>query len=76
MHNKSLPSIVFSTEIIKVAFSARDWPLCSVELKSNMYAARDSETCVRRSNLQNNITPVKVCDQLSDYNVYYFLEPR
>lgn len=53
-----------------------DWPLCSVELKSNMYAARDSETCVRRSNLQNNITPVKVCDQLSDYNVYYFLEPR
>ena len=29
------------------------WPLCSVELKASMYAAKGSETCVRRYNLFN-----------------------
>lgn len=51
------------------------WPLCSVELKANMYAAKDSETCVRRSNLFN-ITPLPVCDQLADNNILYFVKPR
>jgi len=53
-----------------------EWPLCSVELKSNMYAAVDSQTCMRRSNIMNNITPVKVCDPLSDNNIFFFLKPR
>ena len=51
------------------------WPLCSVELKASMYAAKDSETCVRRSNLFN-ITPLTVCDALSDSNIVYFAAPR
>jgi len=53
-----------------------DWPLCSVELKSNMYAAVDSETCMRRSNIMNTITPVRVCDPLSDNNIIFFLKAR
>ena len=27
------------------------WPLCSVEMKAHMYGAKDSQTCLRRSNL-------------------------
>ena len=63
-----------------------------------MYAAKDSETCVRRSDLANiimivimiimiiivlivrsnlfNITPLTVCDALSDSNIVYFAKPR
>jgi len=51
------------------------WPLCSAELKGNMYAAKDSETCIRRSNLFN-ITPLTVCDALSDSNTVYMAKAR
>ena len=51
------------------------WPLCSMELKSNMYGAKDSQTCIRRSNLFS-ITPLTVCDPLSDNNIHYFVTPR
>ena len=51
------------------------WPLCSVELKGNMYAAKDSQTCIRRSNLFN-ITPLTVCDPLSDSNTMYWVRCR
>ena len=51
------------------------WPLCSVELKGNMYAAKDSQTCIRRSNLFN-ITPLTVCDPLSDSNTSYWARCR
>jgi len=51
------------------------WPLCSVELKGNMYAAKDSQTCIRRSNLFN-ITPLTVCDPLSDSNTVYWARCR
>jgi len=51
------------------------WPLCSMELKANMYGAKDSQTCIRRSNLFN-ITPLTVCDPLSDNNIHYFVSPR
>ena len=51
------------------------WPLCSLELKSNMYGSGDSQTCLRRSSLFS-ISPVRVCDPLSDDNIHYFLSPR
>ena len=51
------------------------WPLCSIELTSNMYGASDSVTCLRRSSLFS-ISPVRVCDPLSDDNIHYFLSPR
>ena len=51
------------------------WPLCSLELKSNMYGSGDSVTCLRRSSLFS-ISPVRVCDPLSDDNIHYFLSPR
>ena len=52
-----------------------NWPLCSLELSSNMYAAGDSQTCLRRSGLFS-ISPVTVCDPLSDDNIHYFVKPR
>jgi len=55
--------------------SPLSWPLCSMELKANMYGAKDSQTCIRRSNLFN-ITPLTVCDPLSDNNIHYFVSPR
>ena len=51
------------------------WPLCSLELSSNMYGSGDSVTCLRRSSLFS-ISPVRVCDPLSDDNIHYFLSPR
>ena len=51
------------------------WPLCALELSSNMYAAKDSETCLRRSALFN-LSPVSRCDSLSDDNIHYFVSPR
>jgi len=53
-----------------------DWPLCAVELTSAMYAAKDSETCWRRSTMVNSLTPQRFCDPLSDNNIFYFLSPR
>ena len=49
------------------------WPLCSVEMKANMHAATDSETCYRRSHLNNNLEPVQFCDPLADKNIHYSL---
>lgn len=53
----------------------RQWPLCSAELKSVMWAAKDSETCMRRSKLITSLTEVKTCDPLSDKNVLTTLFP-
>merc|ERR1711976_973747 len=40
-----------------------------------MYASHSSETCLRRSDLFS-ISPVQVCDPLSDDNLHYFVSPR
>ncbi|XP_052272818.1 nicastrin-like isoform X2 [Dreissena polymorpha] len=50
--------------------SARDYPLCAVELKDRMDGAKDSETCIRRTRHQLNLEPQGYCDPLGDYNVY------
>ena len=41
-----------------------------------MHAAMDSETCVRRSNLQNSLEPPHFCDPLSDVSLHYFVTSR
>ena len=33
--------------------------LCAIEMEAFMLAAKDSETCIRRSNLVNNLKPRK-----------------
>ncbi|TRY74891.1 hypothetical protein TCAL_04514 [Tigriopus californicus] len=54
--------------------SARDWPLCAVELDAHMYSAVSTETCLRRSNLVNTLNPVKFCDELGDFSYFTFLK--
>ncbi|KAF4525430.1 hypothetical protein B566_EDAN004173 [Ephemera danica] len=49
--------------------------LCAMELSSYMYAAKDSETCIRRSNMYTNLHPVKHCDALGDRNIWMTLFP-
>ncbi|KAJ0181165.1 hypothetical protein K1T71_003250 [Dendrolimus kikuchii] len=51
-------------------------PLCSVQLNSFMFAAVNSEVCLRRSATSALLSPTKVCDPLGDNNVYYSLFPR
>jgi len=51
------------------------WPACSLELKGNMYAAKDSSTCLRRSQLFT-LTPVTRCDGLSDDSLHYTVKAR
>lgn len=51
-------------------------PLCSVQLNSFMFAAVNSEICLRRSATSALFTATKVCDPLVDNNVYYSLFPR
>ncbi|KAL5020567.1 hypothetical protein ScPMuIL_003459 [Solemya velum] len=48
---------------------ARDYPLLAIEMKDAMDAAKDSQTCIRRSNLVVNLNPLKYCDPLGDQNV-------
>jgi len=52
------------------------WPLCSVQMGANMHAAVNSETCIRRSNLQNSLEPPHFCDPLSDVSLHYFVTER
>ncbi|XP_076458023.1 nicastrin-like [Babylonia areolata] len=48
---------------------ARTYPLCAIQLVSAMTAAKDTQTCVRRSNLITNLNPFVFCDPLGDKNV-------
>ncbi|VVC32764.1 Hypothetical protein CINCED_3A001406 [Cinara cedri] len=52
-----------------------DRSLCALELKSHMYAAVDSKTCMRRTQMTyQNIRPIKFCDPLGDKNIYWSLK--
>ncbi|XP_013790954.1 nicastrin-like, partial [Limulus polyphemus] len=55
--------------------SDQKWPLCAAEMKSVMLAAKDTETCMRRSNLAANLNPIQYCDPLSGRNVVMTLFP-
>lgn len=50
--------------------------LCSIQLNSFMFAAINTEVCMRRSATSTIVTTTKVCDPLGDQNVYYSLFPR
>ncbi|KAK6634075.1 hypothetical protein RUM44_004683 [Polyplax serrata] len=50
--------------------------LCAVELTSHMLAAVDSRTCIRRSSMINNLTPMRYCDPLLGLNIHLPLYPR
>ncbi|KAJ2946436.1 hypothetical protein O0L34_g12478 [Tuta absoluta] len=51
-------------------------PLCSLQLNSFMFAAVNTNVCMRRSASSALLTANKVCDPLGDHNVYYSLFPR
>lgn len=50
--------------------------LCSIEIKSLMSAAGNTETCIRRSNTMQNLAAVKYCDPLQGKNIYGTLFER
>ncbi|XP_020902624.1 nicastrin [Exaiptasia diaphana] len=54
--------------------SVPDYPLCAVELKDFMFAAKDTPTCIRKSKVPNP-TQNQFCDPLGDYNVWGTLYP-
>ncbi|XP_065351509.1 nicastrin [Cloeon dipterum] len=50
--------------------------LCAMEMQAFMIAAKDSETCIRRSNMINNLNPMRYCDPMGDRNVWATLFAR
>ncbi|XP_037912162.1 nicastrin [Hermetia illucens] len=50
--------------------------LCSIQVNSFMSAAVNSEVCIRRTGVFNNLTPTKFCDPLQGRNIYTTLFPR
>lgn len=50
--------------------------LCSIEIKSFMSAAVNSEVCMRRTKFFNNLSNTRFCDPLFGKNVYSSLFPR
>ncbi|XP_044763682.1 nicastrin [Coccinella septempunctata] len=53
----------------------RDRSLCSVQMNSFMYGAKNTPTCIRRSNIATNLNPMRVCDPLGDKNIWATLFP-
>ncbi|KAL3270672.1 hypothetical protein HHI36_021200 [Cryptolaemus montrouzieri] len=53
----------------------RDRALCSIQLNSFMYGAKNTPTCIRRSNIATNLNPMRVCDPLGSKNVWASLFP-
>ncbi|XP_012263929.2 nicastrin isoform X2 [Athalia rosae] len=49
--------------------------LCAIEMRSFMYSAVDSETCIRRSMPRINFNPPQFCDPLGDRNIHWPLAP-
>ena len=50
------------------------YPLCGIEIKDFMFAAKDTPTCKRKSEMANPIWST-YCDPLGDYNVFGTLYP-
>ncbi|XP_045626473.1 LOW QUALITY PROTEIN: nicastrin [Procambarus clarkii] len=54
----------------------RSWPLCCMELKSNMFGTTNTEVCVRRRAIAASVfQPVNFCDPLYDYNIWGTVKP-
>lgn len=50
--------------------------LCSIQIKSFMSAAVNSEVCIRRTKYMNNMNPQRYCDPLQSKNIWATLFPR
>nr|XP_039263381.1 nicastrin-like [Styela clava] len=46
-----------------------DYPLCAAQMKSRMDGAQSTETCIRRNNLQNNLSPAQYCDVIGGHTI-------
>ncbi|KAI8480669.1 hypothetical protein Bbelb_416180 [Branchiostoma belcheri] len=56
--------------------SNQQYPLCAVQIKDRMDGAKDSITCIRRSELSSqSLNPFVYCDALGDKNVWGTLRP-
>ncbi|XP_032234875.2 nicastrin [Nematostella vectensis] len=51
-----------------------EYPLCSAQLKDFMFAAKDTPTCMRKTNIPNP-TQNMFCDPLGDLNIWSTLYP-
>lgn len=51
-----------------------DYPLCAAQLKDFMYAAKDTPTCIRKTNMPNPIGS-EFCQPLGDMNLWGTLYP-
>ncbi|XP_054001491.1 nicastrin isoform X1 [Hylaeus anthracinus] len=49
--------------------------LCAIEMKSFMFAAINSESCIKRSDSKLNFNPIQFCDPLGDRNIHWPLAP-
>ncbi|CAL1681355.1 unnamed protein product [Lasius platythorax] len=49
--------------------------LCAIEMKSFMYAAVNSESCIKRTDFKLNFNPTQFCDPLGDRNIHWPLAP-
>ena len=75
LENNTLAEQIYSCYAEHNTMTSLSWPLCSMELTSDMFGSTDSATCLRRSSLFS-ISPVRLCDPLSDDNIHHFLSPR
>ncbi|KAL6257462.1 hypothetical protein P5V15_011033 [Pogonomyrmex californicus] len=49
--------------------------LCALEMKSFMYAAVNSDSCIKRTDFKLNFNPTQFCDPLGDRNIHWPLAP-
>lgn len=49
--------------------------LCAIEMKSFMYAAVNSDSCIKRTDFMLNFNPTQFCDPLGDRNIHWPLAP-
>ncbi|XP_017888606.1 nicastrin [Ceratina calcarata] len=49
--------------------------LCALEMKSFMFAAINSNSCIKRSDFNLNFHPTQFCDPLGDRNIHWPLAP-
>ncbi|XP_018011453.1 nicastrin [Hyalella azteca] len=78
MENQSITSIKNCYEEFSMIDSnskqLQDWPLCALQLHSNMFGTTNTEVCLRRKN-NNVLQPVNYCDPIHDYNIVASLLP-
>ena len=64
----------FYTYNIDASNNSLDWPLCSLQLRSNMFGTTNTEVCLRRTQ-SSMLTTTNYCDPIFDYNIMASLNP-